>query len=314
MYGYIVRRLAALVLTLLLVSISIFIVMRVLPGDPAQIILGTQATEDSLEQVREKLGLNQPLIHQYLDWLKGAVTGDFQYSVHYEMPVSKLIISRMPVSGPLAILAILITIVLAIPSGVYAATHHNRAGDYGTMVLSQLGISIPEFWLGILLILLFAVNLRWFAAGGFVSWSVSVLGALKSLLLPALSLAVGRAAITCRMTRSAMLEILGEDYIRTARSKGLIERTVIYKHALRNSLITIITVIGMQLGQLLAGEMIVENVFLLPGLGRLALIAILKRDLPVVQAIVLLVAGVIVITNFGVDLLYGVMDPRVRYE
>lgn len=314
MQAYIIRRLAALVLTLLFISLIVFVVMRVIPGDPAVIILGTEATEANLKELRHRLGLDRPLLEQYFDWLKGALTGDFQVSLHYNTPVSTLISSRLAVTGPLALLAILLTTILSIPFGIYAATHHNRVGDYGAMIVSQLGISIPEFWLGILLILLFAVSLHWFSAGGFTSWSVSPLGALKSLLLPALALAVVRAAIVARMTRSSLLEILGEEYVQVARSKGLAERVVIYKHALRNSLITIITVIGLQLGQLLAGAIIIENVFVLPGLGAMVLHGIFQRDLPVIQGVVLFMAGIIVFTNFLVDILYGFLDPRVRYE
>lgn len=314
MQAYIIRRLGALVLTLLLVSIGIFLVMHAIPGDPAQIILGTEASPVVLERLREKLGLNRPLLVQYLDWLEGVLTGDFGWSIHYDISISSLIASRLLVTGPLAALAIFFTVILSIPLGIYAATHHNRIGDYGIMILSQLGISVPEFWLGILLILLFAVRLRQFPAGGFTSWSEGPLAAFKSLLLPALALGVIRAAIITRMTRSSLLEVLEEDYIRTARSKGLVERIVIYKHALRNSFITIITVIGLQLGQLLAGAIIIENVFYLPGMGRLALLAITQRDLPVVQSVVLFMAGIVVLTNFLVDILYGFLDPRIGYE
>jgi peptide/nickel transport system permease protein len=225
-----------------------------------------------------------------------------------------LIVSRLLITGPLAILAIFFTIILSIPLGIHAATHHNKLGDYGIMIFSQLGISIPEFWLGILLILLLAVKLQQFPAGGFTNWSENPLTAVKSLLLPALALGVIRAAIITRITRSSLLEILGEEYIQTARSKGLKERTVIYKHALKNSMITIVTVLGLQLGQLLAGAIIVENVFYLPGMGRLVLLAITQRDLPVVQGVVLFMAGIVVLTNFFVDILYGFLDPRVKYE
>jgi peptide/nickel transport system permease protein len=297
-----------------LVSIIIFLVMRVIPGDPAQIILGTEADLATLERVREKLGLNRPLLVQYLDWLKGILKGNLGWSIHYDIPVSSLIVSRLLITGPLAILAIFFTIILSIPLGIHAATHHNKLGDYGIMIFSQLGISIPEFWLGILLILLLAVKLQQFPAGGFTNWSENPLTAVKSLLLPALALGVIRAAIITRITRSSLLEILGEEYIQTARSKGLKERTVIYKHALKNSMITIVTVLGLQLGQLLAGAIIVENVFYLPGMGRLVLLAITQRDLPVVQGVVLFMAGIVVLTNFFVDILYGFLDPRVKYE
>lgn len=314
MRAYVLRRLGALVLTLFLISVIIFLVMRVIPGDPAQIILGTEADPELLAKLREKLGLNRPLPVQYAGWLKGVVIGDLGDSINYGVPVSSLIASRLAVTGPLAALALFFTIIIAIPLGIYAATHHNRLGDYGIMVLSQLGISIPEFWLGILLILLLAVYARWFPAGGFTDWAESPLGALKSLLLPALALGIVRAAVITRMTRSSLLEVLGEDYVRTARSKGLAERVVIYKHALRNSLISVVTVLALQLGGLLAGTIIIESVFYLPGMGRLVILAIAQRDLPVVQGIVLLIAAVIILVNFAVDLLYGLLDPRIRYD
>ncbi|MEM2960423.1 MAG: ABC transporter permease [Candidatus Bathyarchaeia archaeon] len=314
MRAYIIRRLVSLIIVLCLISIVIFLIMRVIPGDPAQIILGTEASLENLERVREKLGLNRPLLVQYLDWLKGIWTGNLGWSIHYDMPILNLIGSRLLVTGPLAAFAILFTIILSIPLGIYAATHHNKFGDYGIMIFSQLGISIPEFWLGILLILLFAVKLQKLPAGGFTDWSKDFAAAVKSLLLPALALGIVRAAIITRITRSSLLEILGEDYIRTARSKGLAEKVVIYKHALKNSMVIIVTVLGLQLGQLLAGAIIVENVFYLPGMGRLVLLAITQRDLPVVQGVVLFIASSVVLTNFFVDLLYGFLDPRIKYE
>ncbi|MCR4404268.1 MAG: ABC transporter permease [Candidatus Acetothermia bacterium] len=314
MRAYILRRLGALVLTLLLISIIVFLVMRVLPGDPAQIILGTEADPALLAQMREKLGLNRPLPVQYGEWLKGVLTGDLGESITYNTPVAGLIASRLAVTGPLAALALLLTAVISIPLGIHAATHHNRLGDYGIMLFSQLGISIPEFWLGILLILLFAVYARWFPAGGFTEWAESPLGALRSLLLPALALGVVRAAIITRIARSSLLEVLGEDYVRTARSKGLPEGVVITKHALRNSLISVVTVLALQLGGLLAGTIIIESVFYLPGMGRLVILAIAQRDLPVVQGVVIFIAGVIILVNFLVDILYGFLDPRIRYD
>jgi len=314
MRAYVLRRFGALLVTLLLISIIIFLVIRVIPGDPAQIILGTEANPEILAQVRERLGLNRPLLAQYLDWLKGIFTGDLGRSIHYDLSVASLIASRLAVTGPLAALALLFTVIIAIPLGIYAATHHNRLGDYGVMIFSQLGISIPEFWLGILLILLLAVYARWFPAGGFAGWGEGPLAALRSLLLPALALGLVRAAVITRMTRSSLLEVLGEDYVRAARGKGLAERVVLYKHALRNSLISVVTVLALQLGGLLAGTIIIESVFYLPGMGRLVILAISQRDLPVVQGIVLFIAAVIILINFAVDLLYGLLDPRIRYD
>ncbi len=240
------------------------------------------------------------------------VRGDFGRSITYEVPISTLIASRLQVTIPLAILSIFFAVIFSIPLGIYAAIHRNRPGDYGVMVFSQIGLAIPAFWAGILFILFFAVHLQWFSAGGVKSWTETPLGALKSLILPALSLGLIRAAVLARLTRSCMLEALGEDYIRTARSKGLAETMVVYKHALRNALIPVVTIVGLQMGELLAGAIVIENVFNLPGLGRLIFLAIGQRDLPVVQGVSLLIAFFIVIVNFGVDVIYGVVDPRIR--
>ncbi|MBM4331771.1 MAG: ABC transporter permease [Deltaproteobacteria bacterium] len=312
MFAFFGKRILILTATLLLVSGMIFLVLKVIPGDPAQIILGVQATPENLKELRHKLGLDLPLTVQYWNWLSALVRGDFGRSITYDVPISALIASRLTVTIPLAILSIFFAVVLSVPLGIYAATHRNQPGDYGVMVFSQIGLAIPAFWAGILLILFFAVHLQWFSAGGFKSWTETPLGALKSLLLPALSLGLIRAAVLARLTRSCMLEALGEDYIRTARSKGLAEKIVVYKHALRNALIPVVTIIGLQMGELLAGAIVIENVFNLPGLGRLVFLAIGQRDLPVVQGVSLLIAFFIVIVNFGVDVLYGVVDPRIR--
>jgi peptide/nickel transport system permease protein len=226
----------------------------------------------------------------------------------------EIIASRLPVTFPLAGLAMSLTILVGIPLGVLAAAHHQRPGDVWMMVVSQLGIAIPSFWVGLLLILLFSVYLGWFPAGGFTAWAETPAGALRSLLLPAIALGLVQTAILTRTTRSAMLEVLCEDYVQTARSKGLSDRFVLYKHALKNGLITIVTLLGLQIGHLLVGSIIIENVFYLPGLGRLVLGAVSARDLPVVQAVVLFMATVIVFINFAVDLLYGWLDPRIRYD
>jgi peptide/nickel transport system permease protein len=262
--------------------------------------------------LRHKLGLDLPLPVQYWTWISGVLRGDLGRSITYDIPISELIVSRLAVTIPLALLSIFFAVVFSIPLGVYAALHRNRSGDYGVMVFSQIGLAVPAFWAGILLILLFAVTLQWFSAGGFKPWTENPLGAFKSLLLPALSLGLIRAAVLARLTRSCMLEALGEDFIRTARAKGLNERVVVYKHALRNALIPVITIVGLQMGELLAGAIVIENVFNLPGLGRLVFLAIGQRDLPVVQGVTLLIAFFIVIVNFVVDVVYGVVDPRIR--
>jgi len=312
MFSFLCKRILILIATLFLVSGVVFIVLRVIPGDPAQIILGIQATPEILQELRHKMGLDLPLIVQYGCWLGGLLQGDFGQSIAYDVPITALILSRMEVTVPLAILSILFAVLFSIPLGIYAATRRNQLGDYGVMLFSQIGLAIPQFWAGILLILFFAVHLQWFSAGGFKPWAESPWLALKSLLLPAFSLGLIRAAVLARLTRSCMLDALREDYIRTARAKGLAEKMVVYKHGLRNALIPVVTILGLQMGELLAGAIIIENVFHLPGLGRLVFLAIGQRDLPVVQGVGLLIAFIIVVVNFLVDLMYGVVDPRIR--
>jgi peptide/nickel transport system permease protein len=286
----------------------------VLPGDPAALIMGTEGNPEAAARLREALGLNRPLAVQYVDWLAGAVRGDLGVSIQYDVPVGRLILSRLPVTLPLTLLAALFMVVTALPFGLYAATRHRRAGDYLTMVVSQIGIAVPAFWSGLLLILLFSVRLGWLQSGGFEGWAEGLWPALRSLLLPAAALGFFQAAVLIRATRSAVLDVLGEDYVRTARAKGLAEASVIGKHTLHNALIPVVTVAGIQLGHLMAGSIILESVFALPGLGRLALGAITARDLPVVQGVTLFVASSIVLINFVVDLAYVLLDPRIRYD
>jgi peptide/nickel transport system permease protein len=314
MATYILRRTVILLLTLFLVSLAIFSVLMVIPGDPAQIILGVHATPETLNALRHKLGLDHPAILQYLRYIKNVLSGDLGRSITYDVPVLSLILSRLQVTVPLALLSLVFAIVSAIPMGIYSALHRNRVGDYGIMIFSQIGLAVPAFWAGILLILFFAVTLHWLPAGGFQGGPAAPLRALTSLLLPALSLGFVRAAVLTRMTRSSMLDVLGEDYIRTAISKGLPKRVVVYRHALRNAVIPIVTLIGLQAGDLLAGAIIVENVFHLPGIGRLVFEAIGQRDLPVVQGVVLFIAAMIVVINFVMDIAYRYLDPRIHYD
>jgi peptide/nickel transport system permease protein len=311
---YVLRRVATLVATLFFVSVLVFLVIRVLPGDPALIIMGTEGSPEAVARLREALGLNRPLAVQYGDWLRRALTGDLGVSIQYDVPVSRLILSRLPLTLPLMLMAATLMLLTALPLGLYAATRHRRVGDYAAMVLSQLGIAVPSFWAGLLLILLFSVRLGWVQSGGFEGWAGGVWPGVRSLLLPAVALGLFQAAVLVRATRSSVLDVLREDYVRTARAKGVSETRVLGKHALRNALIPVVTVAGIQLGQLMAGSIILESVFALPGIGRLALGAITARDLPVVQGVTLFVASCIVLINFAVDLLYGVLDPRIRYE
>ncbi len=313
MQRYVVRRVGALVVTLFFVSLLVFVVVRVLPGDPALIILGLEANADSVARVRQALGLDQPVPVQYVRWVGQALRGDLGRSIQYDLPVGALILSRLNVTLPLTLLAASFMIAAAIPLGVFAATRHRRWGDYLTMTLSQLGVAVPGFWAGLLLILLFSVRLGWVQSGGFDGWGEGFWHGLRSLLLPAIALGLFQFAVLARTTRSAVLEVLREEYVKTARAKGVAERAVLFRHALRNALIPIVTVAGVQLGQLLAGSIILESVFYLPGLGRLTLAAISARDLPVVQGVVLFVASMIVTVNAAVDILYGILDPRIRY-
>ena len=313
MTRYILKKLLILLILLFLVSFAVFAVLFVLPGDPAQIILGINATSESLANLRAELGLDRPFFVQYADWIGKLFTGGNR-SINYDMPVYDLIVSRLAVTGPMALMAMFFAVIISLPLGIFAARKQNRSGDVAVMFFTQLGLATPEFWLGILLILLLSVKFGLFAAGGFPGWSADFWGSFKALLLPAFALGVIRASILTRLTRSSMLDVLREDYVRTARAKGLKERTVIYVHALRNALIPVLTIMGLQLGQLLAGAIIIENVYYLPGLGRLVFQAIGYRDLPVVRDIVLFMAAAVVIVNFIVDMAYASLDPRIKLE
>ena len=314
MTGYLINKTVSLAAVLVLVSLIVFAVLFVLPGDPAQIILGINASPDTLAALRSRLGLDQPFLVQYGTWIGSLLRGTGGRSITYDIPVAELIASRLLVTGPMALMAMMVAAILALPLGIYAARHQNRPGDAAVMAGTQLGLAIPEFWLGILLMLLCSVHWGLFSAGGFPGWDADFFGSLKALLLPALALGLIRAAILARLTRSAMLEVLREDYVRTARAKGLRERTVVYGHALKNALIPVLTIFGLQMGQLLAGAIIIENVFTLPGLGRLVFQAIGQRDLPVVREVVLFMAAAVVIVNFLVDLSYALVDPRIRLK
>lgn len=314
MRRYLARRVVAFGATLFVVSVLVFVVVRVIPGDPVLIIMGTEGSPEAAAALRKAMGLDRPLLVQYAEWVRRALRGDLGRSIQYDVPVAGLVLSRLRVTLPLTLLAALFMVAVAVPLGVHAATHHRRLGDYLAMIVSQLGIAIPSFWAGLLLILLFAVRLGWVQAGGFAGWEAGLWPGVRSLLLPALALGVIQAAILTRTTRAAVLEVFHAEHVRTARAKGLPEAVVTWKHVLRNALITIVTIVGLQLGQLMAGSIVLENVFYLPGLGRLALAAISARDLPVVQGVVVFVAATIVTVNFAVDLLYGFLDPRIRYD
>ena len=298
--------------TLLVASLLIFLLLEILPGDPAAVILGVGAQEDTLRALRAELGLDLPAPVRYLNWLGEVIQGDLGRSYTYDTPVQELLLNRVELSLPLALLAILLSTGIAIPLGVFAASRHRKVADTGIMGFAQLGVAVPNFWFAILLILLFSVKLGWFSAGGFAGWDAGWIPAFKSLVLPAVALALPQAAILARVTRSSVLETVQEDYIRTARAKGLSRSQALWRHAVRNALIPVVTILGLQLSFLLAGTIIIENVFYLPGVGRLLFQAIAQRDLMVVKNLVLVLAATVVMINFLVDLLYAVLDPRLR--
>lgn len=306
------RRLIAFVLTLMAAALVIFLMLEVLPGDPAAVTLGLNAAPEALAALRAEMGLNRPAPIRFLAWVSGLVTGDLGLSYTYRVPVSQLIAERMAVTLPLALMAMTLAAAIGVPLGMLAAANHNRPADAAVMVFAQAGLAIPNFWFGLLLVLVFAIGLGWLPAGGFPGWQAGAAAAFRSLALPALALALPQAAILARVTRSAMLDTLQEDFVRTARAKGLGEAVTVLRHALRNALIPVVTILGLQFSVLIAGAIIIENVFALPGLGRLVFQSIAQHDLIVVKDLVMLFAALAILVNFLVDLLYGVIDPRLR--
>ena len=313
---FFLRRLLSFVLTLLAASAVVFAVLELLPGNAAQVILGETATAESLAAMEEKLGLNQPALQRYGVWVGGWLQGKTAVSIAYDTPTAQLMLERLQVTLPLAVMAMGLTVVLALTMGVFAASKQNKAGDMGVMTLSQLGLALPNFWLAILLILLFAVHLEWVSAGGFPGWSEENGGGIwlgiQALLLPAVALAAVQTAILTRVTRSAVLDTLREDFVRTARAKGLSRSQVLWGHVLRNAMIPVITVMGLQFGNLITSAIVIENVFVLPGVGRLIFQAIANRDLVVVRDVVMLLAALVIAINFLVDVLYAWVDPRLK--
>ena len=294
----------------------VFGILEWLPGNAAQVILGETATPESLAAMEEKLGLHQPALTRYVEWAGGLLQGQSGLSISYSTPTLELISERLQVTLPLAVLAMLITVGAALSLGLYAASKHNTSADLGVMTLSQLGLAIPNFWLAILLILLFAVQLQWVSAGGFPGWTEEagggLLPALSALILPAVALAAVQTAILTRVTRSAVIESMGEDYVRTARAKGLTKQQVLWRHVLRNAMIPVVTIMGLQFGNLITSAIVIENVFVLPGIGRLIFQAIANRDLVVVRDVVMLLAAMVIAINFLIDILYAWIDPRLQ--
>lgn len=314
MLYFLARRLAGGLITLFLASIVVFGVLEIVPGDPARLMLGINATEDAVAALREQLGLNRPLLVRYWSWISAFATGDFGRSFTYSSPVIELVGERLAVSLPLALMALALSTAIALPVGIFAAARRGRTADTAVMAGTQLGVAIPNFWFALLLVYVFAVTLRLVPAGGFPGWQAGLWPGITALLMPAIALALPQAAILARVTRSAMLETLSEDYIRTARAKGLPERTVLWGHALRNALIPVLTILGLQFAFLLAGTIIIENVFYLPGLGRLVFQAITQRDLIVVESVVMLLVATVIVVNLLVDLSYALVDPRLRHR
>ncbi len=312
MVPFLLKRLISLALSLLAASVVIFLVLQVVPGDPASYMLGMNAQPETVEALRQQMGLNEPLVWRYLTWIAGLAHGDFGISYTYKVPTAELISQRLWVSLPLAVYALVLSTLIALPVGIIAAAKRNTAADYGIMGVTQFGIAVPNFWFAMLLVLLFSITLRWFSAGGFPGWSAGFLPAMKALTLPAIALALPQASILARVTRSSLLDTLSEDYIRTARAKGLTRSQTLVRHAVRNAMIPVLTIIGLQFSFLLAGAIIIENVFYLPGLGRLVFQGITQRDLIVVQSVVMLLVFAVIVITFLVDIAYAVVDPRLR--
>jgi peptide/nickel transport system permease protein len=312
MLTYLTKRLGSLCLSLIVASLVIFACIEIVPGDSASFMLGINAQPDTIQALRVELGLDQSLVQRYLGWVGGLLGGEMGTSYTYRTPVSDIVKDRLQVSLPLALYALTLTVVVAFPVGILAAARRGSVTDITVMGATQLGVAIPNFWFAILMVILFAINLRWFSAGGFPGWDVGIFPAMKALTLPAIALALPQASILARVMRSSLLDTLSEDYMRTARAKGLTRRQVLWRHALRNAMIPVLTIIGLQFSFLLAGAIIIENVFFLPGLGRLVFQAITQRDLIVVESVVMLLVFAVILLNFFVDIAYAWVDPRLR--
>lgn len=310
---YILQRLFSTIFVVFGITFVVFFIIQLVPGDPARVVLGVAASEENVAALRERLGLNEPVVMQYLTWLGGLVQGDLGDSLITGQSVSQQIWHRLPATLTLALAGLLVGIVIALPAGILSALKPHSPLDITASLLSQIGVSIPDFWLGILLILLFSLTLGWLPSQGHTPFSEDPLDWLAHLILPALTVGIISGSIQTRFIRSAMLEVLHEDYIRTARAKGLTEGRVIGGHALRNAAITIVTIIGLQLTALLSAVVVVEVVFSWPGLGRLTLEAVLDRDYPLLQGAVFTIATLLAFVNLGTDFIYFFIDPRIEY-
>ncbi|ASK62154.1 peptide ABC transporter permease [Virgibacillus phasianinus] len=313
MIGLIIRRIFQLILLLLGISFLVFMSMHVAPGDPATIIGGPTASSSDLEAIRESMGLDRPVLIQYVDYLGGILQGDFGYSFQTGQSVTEAILTRFPNTIKLSIASMVVAIIIGIVAGIIAAIKQNSWIDISSTTFSLAGVSIPNFWLGTMLILVFGVQLQWLPVGG-LNAPIYTIEGIKELILPAITLGTASAALIARMSRSSMLEVIKSDYIRTAKAKGVKRKSVIWVHALRNAMIPVVTVIGINFGALLGGTIITEQVFAINGIGRLMIDAIASRDFPVVQGTVLLVAAIFVIVNLIVDIIYAIIDPRITYN
>ena len=312
MLEYFFRRVVTLFFTLVFASIIIFVSLEIIPGDPASYMLGINAQEDTVIALKKELGLDKPKFERYLIWVKGMLIGDIGVSYTYRSPVIEMVGERLWVSLPLAIYALLLSTIIALPVGIFAAANRGKILDFSIMGFTQIGIAIPNFWFAMLLVYLFAIILRWFSAGGFAGWEDGIILGLKSLTLPAIALALPQASILARVMRSSLIDILSEDFMKTARAKGLSFKKALIRHGIRNALIPVLTIIGLQFSFLMAGAIIIENVFFLPGLGRLIFQSIAQRDIIVVESVIMLLVFSVVLVTFIVDIAYVIVDPRLR--
>ena len=317
MFRYLLRRILLMLPTLVIVTFLVFLLLFLSPGDPVLLLVPIdevgQMTDEEMDQLRHKLGLDRPIYVQYADWLTNVLRGDLGRSIHQRRPVSELLATRFPVTLELALLSVLTATVVAVPIGIYTAVRPGSIGDFVGNIVALMGVSAPNFWVALLLIVLFAVHLGWLPAGGFTRITEDPVKHIERMILPVITLSTALMAVTMRLTRSSMLEVLNEDYVRTARSKGLAQRRIVFVHALKNALIPVVTAVGIQIGRILGGTIVIEIIFSFPGMGKLLLDAIFGRDFPVVQGSVLLITLTFMGINLFVDLTYAVIDPRIRY-
>ena len=314
MFDFLAQRVAISVVTLLLITLIVFTGVRMIPGDPARVMAGTDADEAGLQEIRAKYGLTDPVPVQYVRWLRLALRGDLGESIRTREPVVKIVALKLPITLQLAGFSLLIALGIAIPAGIFSAVRRNTVWDLLANAVSLCGVSIPSFWLGIMLILLVSVRLRLLPASGFVPFLQDPLGNLQRMLMPSLVLGAALAAVLMRQTRNSMIEVMTANYIRTAYSKGLAEWVVVIRHALRNGLIPIVTILGLQMGALMGGAVVTEQIFVIPGFGRLIVEAVFTRDYPLVQGVVLITASSYVLINLLVDVSYSLLNPRIRVK